>query len=140
MQTLPGRAVRRVRAAADQLVRHSLLLPMMVSFVCFIGCVLLILSIWFTRNVAATLEDVLYENAHQAASQTVSQMTDALQSVTNIAAHLSYANALSPRAFSVSAYDAYQAIKEYDTPFNFTQLAIYYLDNPRTLSTKGLSS
>lgn len=139
MQTLPGRAVRRVRAAADQLVRHSLLLPMMVSFVCFIGCVLLILSIWFTRNVAATLEDVLYENAHQAASQTVSQMTDALQSVTNIAAHLSYANALSPRAFSVSAYDAYQAIKEYDTPFNFTQLAIYYLDNPRTLSTKGTS-
>lgn len=35
MQTLPGRAVRRVRAAAGQLFRHSLLLPMMVSFVCF---------------------------------------------------------------------------------------------------------
>lgn len=139
MQTLLRRAVRRVRTAAERLFRHSLLLPMMVSFVCFIGCVLLILSIWFTRDVAATLEDVLYENAGQSAGQTVSQMTDAFRSVTNIAAHLSYANELSPRAFSVSSYDAYQAIKEYDTPFNFTQLAVYYFDNPLTLSTKGTS-
>ena len=103
MQTLLRRAVRRVRTAAERLFRHSLLLPMMVSFVCFIGCVLLILSIWFTRDVAATLEDVLYENAGQSAGQTVSQMTDAFRSVTNIAAHLSYANELSPRAFSVSS-------------------------------------
>ena len=104
MPTLPKRAARRVRAAAEQLSSRSLLLPMMVSFVCFIGCVLLILSIWFTRNVAATLEDVLYENASQSAGQTVSQMTDALRGVANIAAHLSYANELSPRAFSASTY------------------------------------
>ena len=78
MPTLPRRAARRVREAADRLFSRSLLLPMMVSFVCFIGCVLLILSIWFTRNVAATLEDVLYENAGQSAGQTVSQMSDAL--------------------------------------------------------------
>lgn len=97
MPTLPKRAARRVRAAAEQLSSRSLLLPMMVSFVCFIGCVLLILSIWFTRNVAATLEDVLYENVGQSAGQTVSQMTDALRGVANIAAHLSYANELSPR-------------------------------------------
>ena len=139
MPTLPKRATRRVRAAAEQLSSRSLLLPMMVSFVCFIGCVLLILSIWFTRNVAATLEDVLYENASQSAGQTVSQMTDALRGVANIAAHLSYANELSPRAFSASTYDAYQAIKAYDSPFNFSQLAVLYFDNPLTLSTRGTS-
>lgn len=139
MPTLPKRAARRVRAAAERLFSRSLLLPMMVSFVCFIGCVLLILSIWFTRNVAATLEDVLYENAGQSAGQTVSQMTDALRGVANIAAHLSYVNELSPRAFSASSYDAYQSIREYDSPFNFTQLAVYYFDNPLTLSTKGTS-
>ena len=139
MPTLPKRAAHRVREAADRLFSRSLLLPMMVSFVCFIGCVLLILSIWFTRNVAATLEDVLYENAGQSAGQTVSQLSDALRGVTNIAAHLSYVNALSPRAFSASSYDAYQAIKEYDSPFNFSQLAVYYADNPLTLSTRGTS-
>lgn len=139
MPTLPKRAARRVRAAAERLFSRSLLLPMMVSFVCFIGCVLLILSIWFTRNVAATLEDVLYENASQSAGQTFGQMTDALRGVANIAAHLSYVNELSPRAFSASSYNAYQSIREYDSPFNFTQLAIYYFDNPLTLSTKGTS-
>ena len=139
MPTLPKRAARRVRAAAERLFSRSLLLPMMVSFVCFIGCVLLILSIWFTRNVAATLEDVLYENASQSAGQTFGQMTDALRGVANIAAHLSYVNELSPRAFSASSYNAYQSIREYDAPFNFTQLAIYYFDNPLTLSTKGTS-
>ena len=139
MPTLPKRAARRVHAAAERLFSRSLLLPMMVSFVCFIGCVLLILSIWFTRNVAATLEDVLYENASQSAGQTFGQMTDALRGVANIAAHLSYVNELSPRAFSASSYNAYQSIREYDSPFNFTQLAIYYFDNPLTLSTKGTS-
>ncbi len=138
LRTWIDKAARRIRKATAAVRQHSLLLPMAVSFLCFTGSVLLILSIWFTSNVTLALKDALYTNATQSSSQSVSRLNASFQNVANIAAHLAGMEGLAPRARNFyETYSAYQTLKEYSTSFNFTMLAIYYDGNPKVLSIEG---
>lgn len=141
LRTWIEKITQRIQGTISAVHQHSLLLPMAVSFLCFIGSVLLILSIWFAKNVTSAIEDALYKNATQSSSQSVSRLNASFQNVANIAVHLAGMESLAPRTRSFyETYSAYRTLKEYSTTFNFTVLAIYYKGNPKVLSTNGTQS
>ena len=138
LRTWTDKIAQGTRSAIAAVRQHSLLLPIALSFLCFIGSVLLILSIWFASNVTSTLEDALYQNATQSSSQSVSRLNASFRNVSNIAAHLAGMDALSPRQRNAyETYSAYRIFKEYNNTFNFTALAIYYDGNSQVISTEG---
>ena len=130
--------IRALRKGFAYLQRHSLLMPTLVAFVCFVGSVLLILSVFFTRSVTSTLEDTMVENATQSSLKAAGQLQLNLQDINNIASHLKQVDALSPNAFLASSYDAYQTLQRYDySTFKYSNLAFFYQRSPMLLTVKG---
>lgn len=144
LRTWIDKTAHPIHRAVTAIRQHSLLLPMALSFLCFIGSVLLILSIWFTSNVTSALENALYATATHSASQAVSQLSAAFQNAANTAVHLTKMNEIAPRINRertyYETYAAYNALREYSTTFNFSLLAICYDGNPTVLSTDGTQS
>ena len=128
----------RFRSMLVTIRQHSLLIPTLISFLSFIGTVLLIISIWFTSNVSSTLEDTLYENATQTSRQAADQLNLALSDFTSIAARLSFINDLSPRACLNDFYTAHLSVVNYNfTSFKYSDLLVCYKDHPLLLGVRG---
>ena len=128
----------KARNAAEYTRRHSLLMPMLLSFCFLIAFVLLTITIWFSQNVRTTLEETIYDNAEQHAAITADQLRVSFEDCFKIAAHLKLIARLSPRSFQSNAYSAYMAIKEYNiTSFKYSDLVICYKDNQLLLSVYG---
>lgn len=140
--TLTGKIARQIHRGASSMRQHSLLLPLIISFLCFIGSVLLILSIWFSRDVAITLKDALYADAAQSSAQAVNHLNISLQSAIHTVAHLTRMDELAPRVKwdFYETYKAYQTLKKYNTTFDFSLLAICYDGDPKVISTDGVKS
>lgn len=138
MRKLTERWIRALKRGVAYIQQHALLLPTLVAFLCFMGSVLLILSIFFTRNVAATLEESMVENATQSSQKAANQLQLNFQDINNIASHLKQIDVLSPHSFKSSSYDAYQTIRRYDySTFKYSNLAFLYQNEPMLLTVKG---
>lgn len=118
--------------------QHTLVMPTFLSFSCFIIVVLLSISIWFSASVNTSLKAAVYETA---AHQTVLS-ADSLRQTFNdfiaLSARLSLLDSIDPQAFHSSSYEAFQSLRQYDfAAFKYSDLIIYYRDNPLLLSVKG---
>ena len=116
--------------------QHSLMIPTIVSFLSFIVAVLLIFFVWFTRDVTATLEDTLYENASFSSAKAAGLLEVAFQDMIDTAAHLEGTTDLSPRAFRDDPYTAYQTLRLFASA-KYSDIVLSYKNNPTLLTIYG---
>ncbi len=128
--------VNGFRNIVSYIRRHSLLIPTLVSFLSFMVAVLLIISVWFTRNVMSTLEGTLYENASLSSAKAANQLKSSFQDMVDIAAHLQQTDELSPRSYRDDSYKAFKTMRLL-TSSKYSDLVFCYKDIPMLLTVHG---
>ena len=136
MRKLAEFLAQRVKKAVSFVRRYSLLLPTLFSFLSFIMAVLLILSVWFTRDVVSTLENTLYENASFSSAKAADVLRSSFENMIDTAVHIKTINELTPRAYRDDSYKAFQTMKLLRSS-QYSDIVLCYKDMPRLLTIYG---
>lgn len=136
MRSIIVRVHASFHKALSHMRQHSLLVPTLVSTFSFIGAVLLILSIWFARNVIGTMEQTLYENASSSSSKAANMLESSFRDIIDTSTHLENISAISPRAYLNDPYHAYQTLRLLNSA-KYSDLLLCYESSPRLLTLYG---
>ena len=116
--------------------RRTLLVPTLISFLSFTFAVLLIISVWFTRSVMVTMEEMLEENATFSSVKAAGLLKSSFEDIVDTAAHLKEINALSPRSYRDDPYAAYRTLRLFKSS-KYSDLVFCYDDSPCLLTIYG---
>ena len=132
---------RLCKARASSFIRllstHTLYLSTMIPFSVFLVTVIWGIMIWFSGVAGNELKKSVLDSAIHQTEVSSESIRVAFQDYVDLSAKLSLLNPLSPR-FYQGSHEAYQVLKNYNlSSFKFSNLAIYYPNEPIVITTQG---